>query len=89
LTVYVDPEFPAAWRDEPYHSWLRNYAFAAVDIRQQLIVRINDRVIVLLPGKEVDLGLCAKDDNIFVHKAQSGDWTAVRVPAMIFAESAS
>jgi hypothetical protein len=79
LTVYVDPS--TSWRREPYFSHLRELALSMAG-KGQIVIRINSRVIVLLPGKEVDLGLCEKDDHIITRRRQdTGEWEAVRIVA--------
>jgi hypothetical protein len=81
LTVYVDPSFPTAWRNEPYHSQLTELALRMAGTAQ-LLIRINDRVIALLPDKEVDLGLCKKDDQIITRRIRAtGAWEVVKIPA--------
>jgi hypothetical protein len=82
LTVYVDPGFPTNWRKEPYYSQLGDLAINMAQQQKQLLVRINDRVIVLLPNKEIDLGRCDKEDQILVFRdRRTGEWGARLVPA--------
>ncbi len=80
-TVYVDPSFPTNWRREPYHSQLRSYAQALAG-KVQLLVRIHNRAIVLLPDKEVDLGTFEYDDQILTSRdKRTGEWGAHKVLA--------
>lgn len=82
LTLYVDPSFPTNWRKEPYYSQLGNLAIHMAQQQKQLLVRINDRAIVLLPNREVDLGRCNKDDQILVFRNRNtGEWDARLVAA--------
>ena len=73
IIVMVDPGHPAAWRAQPYYKQLKDWARAGVDAqpRQQVLVYLKTRVIVVLPNKEVDLGPLATDDH-------SGDYIMVR-----------
>jgi hypothetical protein len=68
LTVYVDPSFPTNWRKEPYYSRLKALAHICATHRTQLVVRINDRAIVILPNSDVDLGRFKNEDHIVVGK---------------------
>lgn len=82
LTVYVDPSFPTNWRREPYYSQLKQLAIEYAEQQMQLLVRINDRATVLLPNKEVDLGVVAEDDQIMVQRDRRlGIWDAFVVSA--------
>src|SRR5712691_7849777 len=56
LAIRVVPEYPDAWRREPYYSQIKRWSRAAVDARQQVVVYIRRRVIVILPDKDVDFG---------------------------------
>lgn len=85
VALHVDPSHPNAWRREPYYSQLREWAALCVEQRQQLVVYIKSRVVVLLPDKEVDLGIMHRGDHITVaaRAARSGkkDWRAWLIPA--------
>jgi hypothetical protein len=82
ITIYVDPSFPTNWRKEPYYSQLRAIAEDVATQQKQLLIRINDRAIVLLPDKEIDLGHCDRDDQIIVFKNnRTGEWGARRIAA--------
>lgn len=80
LGIHVDPSRPMAWREEPYYSQLKEWAVRGAQAKRQVIVYIKDRVIVLLPGKEVDLGVLARGDQVVV-TSSGNDWTATRVAA--------
>jgi hypothetical protein len=76
LTVYVDPTFSSNWRKEPYYSQLRDLAHRLAG-QVQLIVRIKNRAIALLPSKEIDLGRFENNDHIvFSQNRMTGDWNA-------------
>lgn len=55
LAVHVDPAFPNKWREEPYFSQIKQWAISYAARQVQVAVYIKDRVIVILPDKEVDL----------------------------------
>lgn len=57
VTILVDPAAPAAWRDECYYPKIK---IAAARLRQRgadLVVFVGHRAIVVLPEKDVDVGL--------------------------------
>lgn len=56
MTIHVDPDFPYAWREEPYHSKLREWAAAAVLKGSQIVVSVADHVHMIFPDRDVDLG---------------------------------
>jgi hypothetical protein len=48
----------------------------------QLLIRINNRVIVLLPDKEVDLGIIEEYDHVITRRSPAtGDWEAIKILA--------
>jgi len=58
LMVFVDPARPDAWKREPYRTQLRRMAASLYPRHCQLVVRIEDRHIAILPDRHVDLGIC-------------------------------
>jgi hypothetical protein len=83
LAVRVDPGDPGAWRREPYFRQLKEYAIAEAD-RLRVVVYVKNRVIVILPNKEVDLGIMRPGDQLLVRETRilnGRDWTASLEPA--------
>lgn len=64
ICARVDGGQPDAWRREPYHSTLRKWAAEVAPHGVQVIVSVEDRVFVILPERDVDLGVVADDDHI-------------------------
>jgi hypothetical protein len=89
ILLLVDPGHPTAWRQDPYYNQLKEWSRAGVVAtpRQQVLVYIKDRVIVVLPNKEVDLGPIAHSDTgdyIMVRELtvpNGKDWEAYVLPA--------
>jgi len=84
IVVHVDPSFPTNWRREPYYSEIKQWAVAGIEAGGQVVVYVRDRVIVVLPNKEVDLGIVGADERIMVAEVdtQSGsDWRAFKMAA--------
>jgi hypothetical protein len=66
LFAHVDPNFSNAWRQKPYYEALKTWARQGLAEGIRVIVRVNDRLIVVLPDKDVDLGHVAKGHRIFI-----------------------
>jgi hypothetical protein len=67
LTAHVDPGYPAAWRRSPYYENLKAWAVQAVQKTPEMDlvdVMIGEHVIVILPDREVDLGIVAADEFV-------------------------
>jgi hypothetical protein len=84
IAAHVDPSDPRAWRREPYFQTLKRLAMKGADVGQQVIVYIKNRVVVILPNKEVDVGTMNPGDHLVVREigGSSGrDWKAFIEPA--------
>ncbi len=57
LEIVADPSRPAAWRREPYYSQIKTWSDPANTSVSVVRVRIGDRVLVVFPETEIDLGL--------------------------------
>jgi hypothetical protein len=84
IAVHVDPGFPSRWREKPFYSQLKRWAEIGVDNGMQVVVYLKDRATVVLPNKDVDLGIIARDDIIMVGELDlpiGRDWRAFVTPA--------
>jgi hypothetical protein len=66
IYVHVDPTRPDAWRGEPFYSKLKEWARNAVPLHGHVIVCVRSRRIVILPDRDVDLGIVEDDEMIVV-----------------------
>jgi hypothetical protein len=70
LTAYVDESYPTAWQRPELYERLKKFARAngAVGgtINLMVAVRIGRRHIVILPDRDVDLGIVADDEELAV-----------------------
>jgi hypothetical protein len=64
VAIHVDPGRPTAWRQSPYYEEIRQWAILAAERTQQVVVLVGRRAIVVLPDREVDLGLVEDDEHI-------------------------
>ena len=76
ITAVVDPGRPDAWKEPPYYAQLKSWAEQVVPANRQMIVRIGARTIVVLPDREVALGLMDPGDKVIV-EAQPGPFGVV------------
>ena len=64
VTIHVDPGRPKAWREQPHYADLKRWATAAARDLRQVVVSIGDRLIVILPNEDVDLGVVGLDERV-------------------------
>jgi hypothetical protein len=79
IAAHVDPSDPMAWRREPYFGKLKQFAVKGIDRDQRVIVYIKNRVIVILPNKEVEVGTMNPGDHLVVREVggpNGRDWKA-------------
>jgi Fe-S-cluster containining protein len=85
ILLLIDPAHPTAWRQPPYYDELKDWACAGVRAqpRQQVLVYNKDRITIVLPNKEIDLGVVKAGSRIMVRETVHGrgtlrefDWDA-------------
>ena len=82
IVIHVDPSRPDAWRRHPYYEDIKGLAKQAVDGTKQVMVCIGSRQIIIFPERDVDLGVCTKDDRIFTYQrrgARGLEWHAEKL----------
>jgi len=70
LVVHADPAVSKPWRVEPYHSVLRRLAAQGLTQGTLVMVMERRRSIVILPDREVDLGILDTGDRIALDRIQ-------------------
>lgn len=73
LAAHVDPATPGAWLREPYYSDLKRWSVQAAQNETQVSVYIGRHAIVILPDRDVDLGIVGEDELIVSTKEKRGD----------------
>lgn len=84
LIVQVDPQRPDAWKRAPYHAALRKHANKVYAAGGEIIVRIGDHGIAILPDRDVDLGHCGENDRVMTRQRftpQGPRWEIKKVTA--------
>lgn len=66
LQVAVDPSFPDAWTKQPYYARIKNWAQEGAEHGRFVFVRIGQRIIVVLPKSDVDIGAVGPEDKIMI-----------------------
>lgn len=64
LAVRVDGQRPEAWKRAPYYDWLKRFAARGAPSGQYVMVDQAGRAIIVLPNRDVDLGIVAPDERI-------------------------
>lgn len=82
LSACVDPGYPAAWRRSPYYENLKQWAVEGARRSPDLHlvnVMIGSHCIVILPDRDVDIGILAPDEMIKLEDKNVGTGTAIEV----------
>jgi hypothetical protein len=79
LFVQVDPGQPAAWRRQPYYGQLKQWAAGAIAQRRQVVVFLNKSATVILPDRDVPLGIFAPGDRIVARERHTPQGLAVDI----------
>jgi len=79
IAIHVDPGFPLKWREEPYFSRIKEWSVFAADHQVQVVIYVKNRVTVVFPNKEIDIGEMESEDHIMVGELDvpiGRDWHA-------------
>jgi hypothetical protein len=66
LAIYVDPSFSTKWREEPYYGQIKAWSESAIKVQAHVVVYVHNRAIVILPNKDVDIGILRPGDCITI-----------------------
>ena len=64
LFVQVDPGSAGAWKRDPYYRHLKQWAAAGVAERRHVVVFLNKSATVVLPDRDVPVGVLGPGDRI-------------------------
>ena len=82
LTAHVDPGYPSAWRKSPFYEtfkqWAREAAQRTPDMHV-VDVMIGEHSIVILPDRDVDLGIVAADEQVRLNKRMTAAGEVIEV----------
>lgn len=74
LTAHVDPGYPSAWRKSPYYENFKQWAREAAQQTPEMHVvdvMIREHSIVILPDRDVDLGIVGTDERVVLKKTMT------------------
>ena len=72
LAALVDAQRPDAWKREPYYSRFKVWSEGALASNGQVLILVGQRCIVVLPDRDVDLGVVAADEKVIVQAPGAG-----------------
>ena len=78
LMVMVDPGMPLAWKREPYYSRLKQFSEVSFRQDKRVLVDLRGNITVILPDREVPVGMVAPGDEIVVWREGSAYGAKVR-----------
>jgi Fe-S-cluster containining protein len=71
LLVTVDPGTPLAWKREPYYARLKQMSESAFRQDRKVLVTLRGQVTVILPDRDVAIGVIAPGEEIVVWREGS------------------
>jgi hypothetical protein len=71
LTLMVDPGRPLAWKREPYYSVLKKFSEVFFRINNKLLVNLNGHITVVLPDRDVPIGVIVPGEEIVIWREGS------------------
>lgn len=78
IEVRCDPNFPDAWQKEPFRGEIQKLAISGELHDVTVLIVIGERMILVTPAQEFDLGVVRSDERI-VREIAGGEVVAVRV----------
>lgn len=82
LTAHVDPGYPTAWLRSPYYENFKAWAVQAAQKAPEMDLvdaMIGERVIVILPDRDVDVGFVAADEYVRLEKRNTAGGEMIEV----------
>jgi hypothetical protein len=64
LMVMADPGMPLAWKRAPYYARLKQFSEVFFRINQKVLVNLSGQISVMLPDREVPLGMIIPGEEI-------------------------
>jgi hypothetical protein len=73
MLVMVDPARPLAWRTQPYHGRMREWAARAFMENKRIVAIVaGGEATVILPDRDVPIGVLGPDDEIVLSRVGLG-----------------
>jgi hypothetical protein len=71
LVAHVDPQQPDAWKRRPYYAMLKDWAARSLSFRGQVIAAVGRHMHMILPDRDVDLGIVGLDEFIVLDEIET------------------
>lgn len=71
IAVTVDPGLPHEWKKEPYYGQLKHWSRVAAEHGGQVAIKNGEKMIIVLPEEDVDLGVVAQDQVIVTSEIET------------------
>jgi Fe-S-cluster containining protein len=78
LMVMVDPGMPLAWKREPYYARLKQLSEISFRQDEKVLVKFRGNITVILPDRDVPLGMIAPGQEIVVWREGSAHRAGLR-----------
>jgi hypothetical protein len=74
MTAFVDPGYASSWRQAPYYQTFKRWAAEGLNKSPPHVisVRVGQRAIIVLPDRDVELGVVAADETIWLGPSADG-----------------
>jgi hypothetical protein len=79
LLVQLDPGQASAWKREPYYGQLKRWSAAALAERRHVVVFLNQNATVVLPDRDVPLGVIEPGDRIVTRERPTPNGVTIEV----------
>ena len=79
LFVQVDPGAAGAWRQQPFYGQLKQWSAAGVKQGRQVIVFVNKSATVVLPDRDVPVGVLGPNDRIVARERRTASGVTLDV----------
>ncbi len=71
MFVQVDPGAPAAWKRDPFYRQIKQWAASGLAERRHVVVFLNKSATVVLPDRDVTLGILGPGDRIVARERRT------------------
>lgn len=72
VQILVDPGAPSAWKNPVYYPTIKTFAAHIAERGKSLCVVIGKRLIVVLPEKDVDVGVIQEGHTVRIRSRNAG-----------------
>jgi hypothetical protein len=78
LMLMADPGMPLAWKRAPYYTVLKRFSEVFFRIDQKVLVNLSGHITVILPDREVPIGVIVPGEEIVIWREGATYGAALR-----------